>query len=104
MEYGLNVPAGMLRDLLASVRDRMADLDVLADTVWERYERVPDRTAVVRTNEVAEYVAGRLGVENSPWFRQDMLEAMKRAEMRTTLTNNVRRYLGLRERSEARRG
>lgn len=89
----------MLRDLLASVRDRLADLDALAETVWERYERVPDRTVTVRTNLVAEYVAGRLGVENSPWFRQDMLEAMKRAGLTYYRRERVRRYRGLRERA-----
>lgn len=88
----------MLRDLLASVRDRFADLDALTSTAFEGYERVPDRMAVVRTNEVAKYVAARQGAQVGPHFRAEMLSAMRRAGLMTVKRASVRYYRGLRKR------
>jgi hypothetical protein len=52
----------------------------------------------IRASEVAKEVARELEIENSPWFRLDLTQALQAAGWRDIRTDNVRYWKGVRRR------
>jgi hypothetical protein len=50
----------------------------------------------IRASEVARDVARELAIEDSPWFRLDLTQALKAAGWRDIRTDNVRYWKGVR--------
>ena len=83
----------VLQEIIGRFEERR---DLLA-CVFDKYERVGNPMVVVRANEVAQYVADTTRVENSPAFRGELGDVMKRAGFRRAKRSQVAYYRGLQE-------
>lgn len=82
---------------LRGIVSRFAELDALWEAVLVDYDHDQSK-ARVRAGDVASSVAQRQNAENSPWFRRDLAEAIKRKGVRRVMADGRAYYRGLRRR------
>lgn len=87
-------PAVLLTELLG----RLAYLAKIRNAVLLAYEKTSKPRDRVRSSEVAALAAERIGREDSPLFRGDVIAAMKAGGWRCVTTGGVRLWKGVRRR------